>query len=186
VGTVFYLAPEQALGREFDQRVDLYALGVMLYELTTGVLPFTADDPLAVITQHLHSPVVPPRARNDGIPAALDALIVRLLSKAPENRPASAREVREALERMAAGGDEVAAAPEGGPQHAVLDRIVRGRIVGRDWELARAREMWRKAVSGEGRVLLVSGEPGIGKTRLVRELATQAEVSGGRALLGAC
>ncbi|NIN09809.1 MAG: protein kinase, partial [Gemmatimonadales bacterium] len=78
VGTVFYLAPEQALGGEVDGRADLYALGVMLYELTTGRLPFTADDPVAVISQHLHAPVVPPRAHNEGISASLDALIVRL------------------------------------------------------------------------------------------------------------
>jgi len=62
VGTVFYLAPELALGQPFDGRADLYALGVLLYELTTGRLPFTADDPLSVISQHLHAPVVPPRA----------------------------------------------------------------------------------------------------------------------------
>ena len=86
-GTVFYLAPELALGQAFDGRADLYALGVMLYELTTGRLPFTADDPLAVISQHLHAPVVPPRARKADIPPALDALIVRLLSKDPAGPP---------------------------------------------------------------------------------------------------
>jgi len=68
IGTVYYLAPEQALGQEVDGRADLYALGVMLYELTTGRLPFTADDSLAVISQHLNAPVVPPRAYNENIP----------------------------------------------------------------------------------------------------------------------
>ena len=69
-GTVFYLAPELALGQEYDGRADLNALGVTLYELTTGRLPFMADDPLAVISQHLHAPAVPPRARDQGIPPA--------------------------------------------------------------------------------------------------------------------
>ncbi|HEY5668579.1 MAG TPA: serine/threonine-protein kinase, partial [Anaerolineales bacterium] len=61
VGTVYYLAPEAALRQSYDGRADLYSMGVMLYELTTGLLPFTADDPLAVISQHLYAPLVPPR-----------------------------------------------------------------------------------------------------------------------------
>ena len=60
-GTVFYLAPELALGQPAGPAADLYALGVLLYELLSGRLPFTADDPLAVISQHLYAPVVPPR-----------------------------------------------------------------------------------------------------------------------------
>jgi tetratricopeptide (TPR) repeat protein len=186
VGTVFYLAPELALGQEFDGRADLYALGVMLYELVTGGLPFMAGDPLAVISQHLHAPVVPPRARNPGIPAVLDALIVRLLSKVPQDRPASAGEVRETVERLRAGEPEPEVAAEAAPELSMLDRIVRGRLVAREQELAEARTLWRKATKGEGQVLLVSGEPGIGKTRLVRELMTQVRVSGAWALLGEC
>ena len=98
-GTVFYLAPELALGQDFDGRADLYALGVMLYELVAGRLPFEGDDPLAIISQHLRAPVVPPRARNPAVPAALDALIVQLLSKAPQDRPPTAAEVGRRLQR---------------------------------------------------------------------------------------
>ena len=182
VGTVFYLAPELALGQEFDGRADLYALGVMLYELTTGRLPFTADDPVAVISQHLHAPVVPPRAKNDEIPPALDGLIVRLLSKVPADRPASSTEVLQVLEQP--GFLEKGDVPT--EELSVLDRIERGRLVGRERELQEARALWNRALSGQGQMLLISGEPGIGKARLVRELVTQAEVSGGRALVGAC
>jgi len=181
VGTVFYLAPEQALGQEIDSRADLYALGVMLYELTTGRLPFTADDPLAVISQHLHAPVVPPRAKNDQIPPSLDSLIVRLLSKDPAGRPASAAEVRRALEQPGFLDRDAVPAKE----LSMLERIERGRLVGRGRELQEARGLWNQVLSGQGQMLLISGEPGIGKTRLVRELVTQAEVSGGRALVGA-
>jgi len=92
-GTVYYLAPEQAMGQQLDSRTDLYSLGVMLYELTTGELPFTAENPIAVISQHLHAPVVPPRVKNDEISPALDALIVGLLEKNPQDRPASAKDV---------------------------------------------------------------------------------------------
>jgi tetratricopeptide (TPR) repeat protein len=186
VGTVLYLAPELALGEEFDGRADLYALGVMLYELTTGELPFTAADAFAVISQHLYAPVVPPRARNPDIPVTLDRLIVQLLSKTPSERPASATEVQEALARLERGKAIRGAPLEGESELSVLDRIVRGRLVAREGELAQARAVWRKAAAGEGQVLLVSGEPGIGKTRLVRELMAQVRVSGSTALLGEC
>jgi ABC-type oligopeptide transport system substrate-binding subunit len=180
VGSVFYLAPELALGQEFDGRADLYALGVMLYELAVGRLPFTADDPVAVVSQHLHSPVVPPRAKNPQIPPALDDLIVRLLSKNPENRPSSAIEVSHILQEPGILDRQAIPAAE----VSVLERIERGRMVGRDQEMQQARDLWNKALAGEAQILLISGEPGIGKTRLVRELITQAEVSGGQALVG--
>jgi len=180
-GTVFYLAPELAMGQDFDGRADLYALGVVLYELTTGRLPFVADDPIAVITQHLHAPVVPPRAKNPRVPPALDALIVHLLRKAPEDRPASATEVLRVLEQPGFLEDDFVPAEE----LSVLERIERGRLVGREREVQDARALWKRALSGQGQMLLISGEPGIGKTRLARELVTQVEVSGGRALVGA-
>jgi tetratricopeptide (TPR) repeat protein len=182
MGTVFYLAPELALGQEFDGRADLYALGVMLYELTTGRLPFTADDPVAVISQHLYAPIVPPRARNPEIPPPLDGLILCLLSKDPKGRPSSAAKVLQILDSPAILEREAVPAEE----LSVLERIERGRMVGRERELKEARTLWHGVVSGQGRVLLISGEPGIGKTRLVRELVTQIRVSGGRALVGQC
>ncbi len=180
IGSVFYLAPELALGKEFDGRADLYALGVILYELTTGRLPFSADDPVAVISQHLHAPVVPPRAKNPEIPPGLDALIVRLMSKAREDRPASATEVLRALEQPSILDRDAVPAEE----LSVLEQIERGRMVGREHEVQQARALWNRALSAEGQLLLISGEAGIGKTRLVRELITQAEVSGGQALVG--
>jgi len=181
-GTVFYLAPELALGEAYDGRADLYALGVMLYELATGRLPFMADDPVAVISQHLHAPPVPPRARDGAIPSALDALILRLLSKDPQGRPASAAEVQRALEAPDILDREATPARE----LSVLERIERGRLVAREGELSEARAIWRKASAGEGGMLLVSGEPGIGKTRLVRELCTEVQVAGDRVLVGEC
>ncbi len=92
VGTVLYLAPEAALRQPYDERVDLYSLGVVLYELASGCLPYTGSEPMAVISQHLYAPVVPPRAHNPDIPPALEQLILRLMSKKPEDRPQSAAE----------------------------------------------------------------------------------------------
>lgn len=180
-GTVYYLAPEAALGQPLDGRADLYALGVLLYELTTGKLPFTGDDPLTIVSQHLYAPPVPPRAHVPGLPPALDALIVRLLSKDPADRPASAAEVAAALERIAAGEVAAPTAPL-----SPLEVIARGRMVGRAQEAAETRAHWQRAVAGQGQTILVSGEPGIGKTRLLRELAALAEISGGQVLWGEC
>lgn len=181
-GTAFYLAPEQALGQEIDARTDLYALGVMLYELTTGRLPFTGDDLLTVISQHLHAPVIQPSTYNAQIPPSLDTLIGQLLSKRPQDRPASAGEVRQRLGQL--HSIETVALPAG--QLSLLDRLVRGRLVGRTEELAQAKGIWQRAISEESHVLLVSGEPGIGKTRFVNELATLVQVLEAQVLQGEC
>ncbi|MGE5220847.1 MAG: serine/threonine-protein kinase, partial [Omnitrophica WOR_2 bacterium] len=186
VGTVFYLAPEAALRQPVDGRADLYSLGVILYELVTGQLPFTADDPLAVISQHLYSPLVPPRVHKPDLPAPLETLIVQLLCKQPEDRPSSAAEVQHILEilenliRM----DSSLLSP--GTEPAMLDRLVRGRLIGRERELAEMKSIWARVVAGEGYTLLVSGEPGIGKTRLGQELVAHASVTGGKTLQGTC
>jgi len=185
VGTVFYMAPEAALRQSYDGRVDLYSLGVILYELTTQSLPFSADDPLAVISQHLYAPVVPPRAHNPKIPVSLDTLIIRLLSKLPDDRPASAGEVLKLLDSLD-GADKKTAGIAAATEYGMLDRITRGRLVGRERELVQMTATWRQAASEQGSVLLISGESGIGKTRLARELMTQALVSGGKVLSGTC
>jgi ABC-type transport system substrate-binding protein/predicted Ser/Thr protein kinase len=181
IGTLSYLAPELILGQPASAQSDLYALGVMLYEMTTGRPPFTGDN-LTVLSQHLYATVVPPSSHNPQIPPALESLILRLLSRRPEERLASAAEVRLALESWR--GE----APTSTAELSLLDRLVRGRLVGRDRELGEASLLWRQVVSGgeASRVLLISGEPGIGKTRLMRELVTLAQFSHARALVGEC
>jgi hypothetical protein len=110
LGTPAYMAPEQYEGRPADARTDLYALGVTLYALLTGKMPFQGPSPAAFMRQHLLDP--PPHAqasRRDVLPQ-LDDLLQRLLAKKPGSRPATAAEVRDAL--LAAGGDPVARSPK--------------------------------------------------------------------------
>jgi hypothetical protein len=158
----------------------LDALGVMLYELTTGQLPFQAENPFAIITQHLHAPPVSPKDHREDLPGFLNNLILKLLEKEPDKRFESAALVLELLEAPQKAGAELRTSKE----LTGLDRIVRGRIVGRQSEYQKARTLWRKATTGQGQTLLISGEPGIGKTRLMREVITQAEVGGGQAYIG--
>ncbi|MDX6613523.1 MAG: eukaryotic-like serine/threonine-protein kinase [Blastocatellia bacterium] len=184
VGTAAYMAPEQALGKTLDGRADLYALGVMLYELTTGRVPFLGD-PLATISQHLHAPVVPPRVLRPELPRALEAVILRLLAKDPAQRFATAAETAHALREAMIASDEESA-EDSAPAVVLLDALARGRLIARDTELAEARELWRRAHEGRGHCLLVSGEPGAGKTRLAREVIVQATLDGAAVLSGAC
>jgi len=102
-GTVFYISPEQALGKPLDGRTDLYALGIMLYEFTTGKLPFSADEPLAVIAQHIHELPALPSTVVPGISNALEKIILKLLAKDPEERFGSAAEVQDVLQDFLSG-----------------------------------------------------------------------------------
>jgi serine/threonine-protein kinase len=97
MGTAQYLSPEQAQGRPVDARSDLYSIGIVLYELLTGVVPFDAESPVTVALKQVSETPVPPRERNPQVPLWLDAVVLRALEKEPANRFASADEFIEAL-----------------------------------------------------------------------------------------
>jgi len=100
-GTVYYLAPEVIAGQPADVAADLYAFGVMLYEMVTGHVPFSDYDEQSILSQHLNESVVPPSQSRRDVPPALESIILRLLAKDPQGRFASAREVCQALEQIA-------------------------------------------------------------------------------------
>jgi eukaryotic-like serine/threonine-protein kinase len=187
VGTVGYMPPEQAMGRQSDSRSDLYSLGAMLYELLTGKQPFVGDDPVAIISQHLNTRPVAPSWHNPDVPRPLESLTLRLLAKDPADRPQSAAEVREELlsirrmlEQDPTARSSVSIQEE--PPRNPLDRLAGGVFVGRDDEMEQLRLSVDSAFSGKGQVVLVSGEPGIGKTTLVSEVATYAAMRGAQVL----
>jgi class 3 adenylate cyclase len=182
VGTVNYLPPEQALGRSSDERSDLYSLGAMLYELLTGEPPFPGEDAVAIIGQHLNAQPVAPSLHRPEISPALDRLVLHLLAKSPDDRPANAAEARREIEAAAAApAEEPAAEPEN-----PLSKLAGGVFVGRDTELEQMRGSLEDALAGQGRLLLLSGDPGIGKTRTAEQLATYASVRGARVYWGRC
>ena len=98
-GTPEYMSPEQARGDEVDGRSDLYAVGVILYQLVTGDLPFTASSPVGILSKHLTDPPEPPSLRKPGlaIPAGLERIILTALAKEPADRPQTAEQLRRQL-----------------------------------------------------------------------------------------
>jgi beta-lactam-binding protein with PASTA domain/predicted Ser/Thr protein kinase len=103
IGTAQYLSPEQARGGPIDQRSDLYSVGVVLYELLTGTVPFTGDTPVEIAMKHLSTVPEPPSARRAEIPRPLDQVVLRALAKDPDERYASAEEMDAELARVAEG-----------------------------------------------------------------------------------
>jgi len=100
VGTPTYMAPEQMLGEEFDARVDLYATGVVLFECLLGRVPFEANSAVALIAKVLSEPAPVPASLDPGIPQPLSDLVVRLLAKEADARPANAEELAQILSRL--------------------------------------------------------------------------------------
>jgi len=182
VGTVAYLPPEQALGDASSPQSDLYSLGALLYEMLTGQPPFPGDDAVSIISQHLHADPVPPSRHNSDVPEAVDRVVLALLAKRPENRPADAAEARERLVAALEEPREPSKSREANP----LESLAGGVFVGRELELERLREAVDGALAGRGSLQLLVGEPGIGKTRASEELATYARVSGARVYWGRC
>jgi serine/threonine protein kinase len=133
LGTVQYYAPEQAQGEIVSPAADVYALGIVMYEMLTGRTPFDGDTPVAVAMQHIQDPPVPPSQLNPNIPPALEEIILRCLEKVPEMRFRDGSALAKALELL--GEDDVGATmpitpggtpvPPGGPQQ-VPQRVGNG------------------------------------------------------------
>jgi beta-lactam-binding protein with PASTA domain len=103
VGTAQYLSPEQARGTMVDQRSDLYSVGIVLYELLTGEVPFSGDSPVEIAMKHLSAQPPLPSERREGVPHELDLVVARALAKDPDQRYQTAEEMDADLERIAAG-----------------------------------------------------------------------------------
>lgn len=172
VGTFSYAAPEQLLGHDLDGRADLYALGVLLYRLTTGRRPFKAADPHQVARMHLSVDPKPPRELVAALPEGLEALILHLLAKAPADRPARADDVARRLEDL-----------DGRARHEVVHAkaIYADRSIGRSRE---HRQLWQVLEASEpGRVVLVVGSDKEDRGHFIRQLGQDAVKRRWRAVL---
>lgn len=140
LGTAHYVSPEQAQGRTLDPRTDLYSLGVVLYELATGRVPFDGDSPVAVALKQVNEEPIPPRQVNPNIPPSLEAVIMKAMAKNPADRYASAEEMRRDLQRVASGR-MVEAMPPAGSQTSVMP-VVAGTDSPRVRPVPRRRNPW--------------------------------------------
>src|SRR5262245_39691880 len=174
-GTLAYMAPEQTgrMNRSIDSRSDLYGLGVTLYEVLTGSLPFTASDPMEWVHCHTARKPVPPSERVNNIPPAVAVVIMKLLAKTAEERYQTAAGVESDLRRCLAGWEGhrwIDEFPLG--DHDTPDRLlIPEKLYGREREIDTLLTCFDRIVhSGTPELVLVSGYSGIGKSSVVNEL----------------
>ncbi|MDQ3070394.1 MAG: AAA family ATPase, partial [Acidobacteriota bacterium] len=173
LGTPAYMAPEQASGGVVGPPIDVFALGVMLYEMAARRRPFTAPTSVALIAKIISDQPAPISAINPAIPRSLEDLIFRMIDKDPARRPA-AREI----ERQLASAQTTMAFEV--PQAAAAPRMT----VGRDAQRGQLLRAYGRVKDGRSLILGVTGEPGIGKTSLVEEFLNDLARRGERPTIG--
>jgi ABC-type transport system substrate-binding protein len=185
VGTVAYFSPEQVTSRSFDGRSDVYALGTVLYECLTGEPPF-AGEVQSVLYRIVHELPQSMRTLGADVSEELEAAVLQCLAKDPEKRPKRAGHLAEALRRYRSklrdedfGRSVVFTASRMLPRPAVA-----APFIGREKEMAELQRRLHAAVAGECEFVVLAGEPGIGKSRLVEELKNLARARRIRVLSG--
>jgi len=176
LGTVAYMSPEQTRGEILDARSDIFSLGCALYEAATRSLPFSGPSMLSVMHAIATAePIAPSRIRPE-LAREFDLILERAMAKEKERRYSSASEMADSLRSLRAG---LTGQWLGTPVIYDKDLIetASSSFVGREPELARLEGLLRQTIDGNGRVVFITGEPGIGKTSLSDEFLRRARAS---------
>jgi tetratricopeptide (TPR) repeat protein/predicted Ser/Thr protein kinase len=181
IGTPDYMSPEQAEGLEVDLRSDIYSLGVILYEMVTGKVPFEGETALSVVLKHKSEFPPDPKELNPKLSSELSTVILKCLAKDKKERYQSAQELFQELEGFEKGtGITATAARPRVPAFLTEQQLIKREkplFVAREKELLRLNEFLEKALSGGGQVVFVTGEAGSGKTALIQEFCRRAQES---------
>ncbi len=174
-GTLAYMAPEQTgrMNRSVDTRSDLYAVGVVLYQMLTGRLPFSASEPMEWVHCHIARRPVPPGERVLGVPAALSAIVMKLLGKTAEERYQTAAGLAADLQHCRADWETNGRiAPFAPGAQDIPDQLrIPEKLYGREREVGRLLAAFERVVAqGRPELVLVTGYSGIGKSSVVNEL----------------
>jgi predicted ATPase/GAF domain-containing protein/tRNA A-37 threonylcarbamoyl transferase component Bud32 len=173
-GTLAYMSPEQTgrMNRLVDYRTDLYSLGVTLYEILTGLLPFQTSDPMEMVHCHIAKTPVPPHQQNSKIPPAVSDIVMKLLSKTPEDRYQSAfglqADLQFCLDHLLCQG--YIPHYSIGKQDVSAQFQIPQKLYGREGEVATLMATFERVSKGNMEMLLVYGYSGIGKSSLLHEI----------------
>jgi PAS domain S-box-containing protein len=173
-GTLAYLSPEQTgrMNRGIDYRTDFYALGITLYELLTGDLPFRTDDPMEIVHCHIAQKAVPVQVVNPDIPVVIAQIVAKLMAKNAEDRYQSAIGLQQDLQQclnqwLAQGSIEEFELGLGDVGNRF---IIPEKLYGREAEVQTLLAAFDRVSSGQAEILLVAGASGIGKTAVINEV----------------
>jgi predicted ATPase/signal transduction histidine kinase len=174
-GTLAYMAPEQTgrMNRSIDSRSDLYSLGITLYQMLSGTLPFTASDPMEWVHCHIARQAVSPSERSNSAPIAVSAVIMKLLAKTAEERYQTASGVKHDLERCLIEWEQTNSIEEFalGARDTPDRLLIPEKLYGRSHEIDTLLAVFERVVaSGRTELVLVSGYSGVGKSSVVSEL----------------
>ncbi len=164
LGTFAYMAPEQVTNAEVDGRSDLYAVGILMYEILTGDYPFPVEPPAAALHHHVNTRPKLISKINESVDPQLVELAHKLLEKDPLDRLQTAEESFHYL-----ADDDLPPPVDGNEESSMPGQLFTPRFVGRDQALGALNGIVDKAATGQGRLVLIEGPSGIGKTRLIGE-----------------